>query len=269
MKVLSWFLRIILPILLVLITLSFALENLLVMGVKDVFLAERVSGYVDNYVNEEEKNNDQINEIVDKIQQSEYVNEITQKYIDVIVDKLLNNTNEKLDITEEVKKIIETEFSNDLTQEQKDKIYESVEDNSNVIEEKIEENIDTSFNNSNFLLFAKVYDIFTGFNFRLILSIIIAIDIIVLIILRKTEVLKDLAISTLITSILSAIIFVIIKLICFVIEQNYANVKIDDMNFRLLKYLIVIEFGISIILFVIRAIVKKIKKSKVNKKDVL
>ncbi len=255
MKFVKWILRIILPVLLLLVTMSFALEDILVATVKETISTQNITEYVTDYV-EEEIPTEKVNEIADKIKESKYVDEMTRKYIDYFTENLEDYKKDMPNIVNDVKNIIENEFSEYFTEEQKEKIYKTVE-------EKVE-SIDSipTYDNSSFQPILKVYGVFTKQSFRITICVILALDIILLIILRKIDVLKDIGISSIVTSVISFLVFIVIKLIAFAIEQSYENIKINDSNFSLLKYLILFEIIIGIVTLVTRAVTKKLRKDK-------
>ena len=82
-------LKILLPIFLLLITMSFILENMAVETISDDILLKEVSGYMlDEII--DEVDNDNLSEIAEKIENSPYMEEITEKYLDVLSGKSEN-----------------------------------------------------------------------------------------------------------------------------------------------------------------------------------
>lgn len=262
MKFLKIILKILLPILLILITMSFSVESTIVKTISDDIMAKRVSGYIlDEII--DDYNVDELGEIQDNIRSSKYIEKITSKYIDLVLD-IVENKNSKIDIAKEINLIIENILPEDITQSQEVAIYANLQNQSLYIADVLESNIPSNYG-SVFIFILKVYDIFTNIIFRIITIVLLLIDILLLVILEKYKSLKSFEIGTIITAIFSIIILITIKLSSRFIEQRLSGGWIDNININLLLYFTIAEIIISIILYITR---KQLNKN-MNKSDVI
>ena len=74
--------------------------------------------------------------------------------------------------------------------------------------------------------------------------------------MEKYKSLKAIQISSLITAIITEIVFVAIKLLSNFIDQRLAGGLLSNINLRLMITFIIIEFIISLVLFIV---IKKLK----------
>ncbi len=239
-------LKIVLPILLFIITMSFVIENVAVKTISKDILTKRVSGYMlDEIINEVD--NDTLYEIADKIENSPYMEEITGKYLDVLTGK-----NENIDIMEEINQILEEDLQNEIPENVKSNIKSYVSEKSEEIENRLEIGIEGTTTQV-----LNIYGQFTSFEFRITCIIICLLDIIGLIVLEKQQVLKTIQISMFITAIISMIAFIGFKILSTYIEQDLSGGWIDNINLNMLVGCIIVEVILSFIVLIIRKVKKE------------
>ncbi len=241
-------LKILLPIFLFIITMSFIIENVAVKTISNDILTKRVSGYMlDEIINEVDSNT--FYEIAEKIEGSPYMEEITGKYLDALTGK-----SENIDITEEINQILEEEdLQNEIPEDIKDDIRSYVSEKSEEIEDRLEMGVEGTATEV-----LNIYGQFTSFEFRITFIILCLLDIIGLIFLEKQQVLKTIQISMFITAIISIIAFIGIRVLSTYIEQYLSGGWIDNINLNMLIGCIILEVIIGFILFMIRrALYKK------------
>lgn len=245
-------LKILLPIFLVIITMSFIIENVAVKTISNDILIKRVSGYMlDEIINEVDDKT--FNEVAQKIENSQYMEEITEKYLDVLTGK-----SENIDITEEINQILEKELQHEIPEDIKDNIRNYISEKSEEIEDKLE--VGTEGEVTEIL---NIYGQFTSFEFRLTFIILCLLDIIVLILLEKQQVLKTIQISMFVTAAISMLVFIKIQDISAFVEQYLAGGWIDYINLNMLVGCIIAEVVIGFILLLIRRALDKQERDEV------
>lgn len=241
-------LKILLPIFLFIITMSFIMENVAVKTISNDILKRRISGYMlDEII--DEVDNDTFYEIAEKIEGSPYMEEITGKYLDALTGK-----SENIDITEEINQILEQEdLQNEIPEDIKDDIRSYVSEKSEEIEDRLEMGVEGTATEV-----LNIYGQFTSFEFRIMFIILCLLDIIGLILLEKQQVLKTIQISMFVTAIISIIAFIGIRVLSTYIEQYLSGGWIDNINLNILIGCIIVEIVIGFILLIIRkALYKK------------
>ena len=241
-------LKILLPIFLFIITMSFVIENVAVKTISNDILKRRISGYMlDEIINEVD--DDTFYEIAEKIEGSPYMEEITGKYLDALTGK-----SENIDITEEINQILEQkDLQNEIPEDIKDDIRSYVSEKSEEIEDRLEMGVKGTATEV-----LKIYGQFTSFEFRITFIILCLLDIIGLILLEKQQVLKTIQISMFITAIISIIVFIGMRVLSTYVEQYLSGGWIDNINLNMLIGCIIVEVIIGFILFMIRrALYKK------------
>ena len=223
--------KILLPIFLFIITMSFVIENVAVKTISNDILKRRISGYMlDEIINEVD--DDTFYEIAEKIEGSPYMEEITGKYLDALTGK-----SENIDITEEINQILEQEdLQNEIPEDIKDDIRSYVSEKSEEIEDRLEMGVEGTATEV-----LNIYGQFTRFEFRITLIILCLLDIIGLILLEKQQVLKTIQISMFVTAIISIIAFIGIRVLSTYIEQYLSGGWIDNINLNILIGCIIAE----------------------------
>lgn len=241
-------LKIILPIALLAITMSFVLENMVVKTITNDILAKKVSGYfLDQVIHDFDV--DKLGEIETKIRESKYTQEITSEYIDTMIANLVEGRNQSLDITDKVNQMIEKELKEEIPEEKKQEIISYLQRQNKQLEERLEEDLPVGLNNYPFTLVLKMYHMITSLAFR-ISMVLLTITIIVLFILfDKKTVLKDIQMGVWMTAILSSIVLVCCYLFSNIIEQKMSGGWIDHIDTKLLIAFIVVEVILSIVMY--------------------
>lgn len=239
-------LKILLPILLILLTMSFITENIAIKTISHDILTNKIKGYMlDEIINKVD--NDKLFEIADKIENSKYIEKITHKYLDIISYNLTNTNHQNIDITEEINLILENDLEKDLPENIKHNIISYMSEKSEQLQNSIEVSIEEPV-----IEILNTYRIFTSFNVRIILAILCILGIIGLIILEKINCLKSLQKIIIITVILSTIIFVLIKFSSTYIEQRLSGGWIDNIDLNLMLIFIIVEIFIALVIYLVR-----------------
>ncbi len=252
-KCIKVILTILLTVSLILITMSFIIENTVIKTFSQEILSKKISSYfLDEIVYDVDINN--LERIENNIRNSQYTDKITSKFIQTIVKNIGYNENIKFDISKEIDSLILENMPNN---EKVNSTKEYMNKNIVNIEKNLEENLIDSFGNY-YLPILKLYNILTNSYFRIVMILTCIITIIVLAIIEKNKALKTVQISSMFTMTFTIITFIIIKLLSKFIDQRFAGGWLSNINLRLMLIFIIIEFIISLALFITR---KKLKCS--------
>ena len=244
-------LKILLPIFLLLITKSFIIENMAVKTISDDILVEEVSGYMlDEIINEVD--NDNLSEIAEKIENSPYMEEITEKYLDVLSGK-----SENINIEEEINQILDEDLKGEIPENIKEDVKSYVSEKSEEVENKLE--MGTEGDSVTKIL--NIYGKITSFEFRITLIILCLLDVILLVVLEKQNVLKTIGITMFIVAIISIVVLIIINILSTYIKQRLSGGWIDNINLNSLIGCIITEVIIGFILLIITRVLNKKEKN--------
>ena len=246
-------LKILLPIFLLLITMSFILENMAVETISDDILVKEVSGYMlDEII--DEVDNDNLSEIAEKIENSPYMEEITEKYLDVLSGK-----SENINIEEEINQILDEDLKGEIPENIKEDVRSYVSEKSEEVENKLE--MGTEGDSVTKIL--NIYGKITSFEFRITLIILCLLDVILLVVLEKQNVLKTIGITMFIVAIISILVLIIINILSTYIKQRLSGGWIDNINLNSLIGCIITEVIIGFILLIITRVLNKKEKNEV------
>ena len=238
-------LKILLPIFLLLITMSFIIENMAVKTISDDILVKEVSGYMlDEII--DEVDNDNLSEIAEKIENSPYMEEITEKYLDVLSGK-----SENINIEEDLK--------GEIPENIKEDVRSYVSEKSEEVENKLE--MGTEGDSVTKIL--NIYGKITSSEFRVTLIIICLLNVIILVVLEKQNVLKTIGITMFIVAIISILVLIIINILSTYIKQRLSGGWIDNINLNSLIGCIIAEVIIGFILLIITRVLNKKEKNEV------
>ena len=252
-KILAILLKILLPLILILLTMSFIIENIAVKTISNDIITKRIEGYMlDEIINKVD--DDKFFEIAEKIENSKYIEKITQKYLDVISSNSSNMNYENIDITEEINLILEKDLENELPEDIKNNVINYMSEKSAELQNRLEIWLEEPV-----IEILNIYSIYTNFAFRISLIVLCIIDIIGLILLEKYNSLKSIQNAILTTAILTICAFIAVKLLSPYIEQRLSGGWIDNINLNLMIGFIIVEIVVSIILFILG--------KKLNKKE--
>lgn len=247
-------LKILLPIFLLLITMSFILENMAVETISDDILVKEVSGYMlDEII--DEVDNDNLSEIAEKIENSPYMEEITEKYLDVLSGK-----SEKINIEEEINQILDEDLKGEIPENIKEDVRSYVSEKSEEVENKLE--MGTEGDSVTKIL--NIYGKITSFEFRVTLIIICLLNVIILVVLEKQNVLKTIGITMFIVAIISILVLIIINILSTYIKQRLSGGWIDNINLNSLIGCIIAEVIIGFILLIITKVLNMKGKNEVT-----
>ncbi len=250
MKFIRVVIKIVLILALIITTISFIAENIVIKTFSQEILSKKVSGYfLDEIFHEIDTN--KLEEIEDNIRNSKYTYEITSKFIQNVIGNVLYSKNTSLDISKEIDLLILENMPKEIDNRKIDDTKEYLTKKIVDTEKSLEENFTYTFGDY-YLIILKLYKIFTNIYFRVVMLLLCIINIIALIILEKQKSLKAIQVSILITAIFTTIIFAIIKLFSNFIDQKLAGGWLSSINLSLMLAFIVIEFIISLGLFMIR-----------------
>lgn len=253
-KYIKILLSILLTLGLILITMSFIIENTVVKTFSQEVLSKKISGYfLNEIVYDVDINN--LEKIEYNIRNSKYIDKITSKFIETIIKNVAYNENIRFNISEEIELLILENIPNELYNEKVNNTKEYLIENMICIEKNLEENFIYSFGNY-YLIILKLYNILTNIYFRIAMLLTCIITIIGLVIIEKNKSLRILQISSVITVIITIIVFVLVKLFSNFIDQKLAGGWLSNINLNLMIIFIIIEFIISFVLFITR---KKLK----------
>lgn len=259
-KCIKILLSILLTLGLILITMSFTIENIVVKTFSQEILSKKISGYfLDEIIYDVDINN--LEKIEYNIRNSEHTSKITSKFIKTITKNVVYNENINLDISKEIDLLISENMPDDLYNEKANSTKEYLNKMITNTEKNLEENLVYSFGDY-YITILKIYNIFTNIYFRIVMLLIFIISIIGLAIIEKYKSLQVIQIGCFITAIITGIAFVIIKLLSNFIDQRLAGGWLSSVNLSLMIIFIIIEFIISLGLFIVR---KKLDNNDKNK----
>ena len=258
-KCIKILLSILLTLGLILITMSFIIENIVVKTFSQEILSKKISGYfLDEIIYDVDINT--LEKIEYNIRNSEYTSKITSKFIQTITKNVAYNENINFDISKEIDLLISENMPVDLYNEKVNSTKEYLNKTIANTEKTLEENLVYSFGDY-YITILKLYNILTNIYFRIVMLLTFIICIIGLVIIEKYKSLRAIQISCFITAIITGIAFVAIKLLSNFIDQRLAGGWLSSINLSLMITFIIIEFIISLGLFIVR------KKSKFDNND--
>ena len=142
-KCIKVILTILLTVSLILITMSFIIENTVIKTFSQEILSKKISSYfLDEIVYDVDINN--LERIENNIRNSQYTDKITSKFIQTIVKNIGYNENIKFDISKEIDSLILENMPNN---EKVNSTKEYMNKNIVNIEKNLEENLIDSFGN--------------------------------------------------------------------------------------------------------------------------
>ena len=253
MKFIKIGMKILLTLSLIIITMSFIVENIVIETFSQEILSKKVSGYFLDEIIYDIADINNIEQIEDSIRNSKYTNQITSKFINNIIENILYNKHTNLDISKEVNILILENMQKEINNEKVENTKKYLESKIKDTEKNLEDNLIYSFGDY-YSVILKLYNLFTNNYFRLVMILLCIINICGLVILEKYKALKEFQITILITAIFTTIIFIIIKLLSNFIDQELAGGWLSDINLNLMIWFIIIEFLISFGIFIIRKI---------------
>ena len=234
--------------------MSFIIENIVVKTFSQEILSKKISGYfLDEIIYDVDINT--LEKIEYNIRNSKHTSKITSKFIQTITKNVAYNENINFDISKEIDLLISENMPKNLYNEKVNSTKEYLNEKIVNTEKTLEENLVYSFGDY-YITILKLYNILTNTYFRIVMLLTFIISIIGLVMMEKYKSLKAIQISSLITAIITGIVFVAIKLLSNFIDQRLAGGLLSNINLRLMITFIIIEFIISLVLFIV---IKKLK----------
>lgn len=254
MKYIKKILKILLFLLLLTIIISFVIENMVVNTFSQEILSKKISGYLlDEIVYDVDINKLEL--IEQNIRNSSSAKNITSEFINTLIKNILNNEDKKINIEKDVDILISKYMSNEISNEKLKSIKEDVIEEMTNTEQNLQNNLLYSFG-ENYIIILKIYDIITNIYFRLIITVLCIINLVILFCLEKYEILKSIRNISIILTIVLMIILIIIKLLSNFIDQKLAGGWLQDINVNALIISIVMFAIISILLILINKNIK-------------
>ena len=146
-------------------------------------------------------------------------------------------------------------MSNQIPNEKLKSIKEDVIEEMTNTEQNLQNNLLYSFGD-NYIIILTIYDIITNIYFRLIITVLCIINLVILCWLEKYEILKSIRNISIILTIALMIILIIIKLLSNFIVQKLAGGWLQDINVNALIISIVMFAIISVLLILINKNIK-------------
>ena len=254
MKYIKKILKILLFLLLLTIIISFVIENMVVNTFSQEILSKKISGYLlDEIIYDVDINKLEL--IEQNIRKSSSAKNITSEFINTLIKNILNNEDKKINIEKDVDILISKYMSNQIPNEKLKSIKEDVIEEMTNTEQNLQNNLLYSFGD-NYIIILTIYDIITNIYFRLIITVLCIINLVILCWLEKYEILKSIRNISIILTIALMIILIIIKLLSNFIVQKLAGGWLQDINVNALIISIVIFAIISVLLILINKNIK-------------
>lgn len=254
MKYIKKILKILLFLLLLTIIISFVIENMVVNTFSQEILSKKISGYLlDEIIYDVDINKLEL--IEQNIRNSSSTKNITSEFINTLIKNILNNEDKKINIEKDVDILISKYMSNQIPNEKLKSIKEDVIEEMTNTEQNLQNNLLYSFGD-NYIIILTIYDIITNIYFRLIITVLCIINLVILCWLEKYEILKSIRNISIILTIALMIILIIIKLLSNFIVQKLAGGWLQDINVNALIISIVMFAIISVLLILINKNIK-------------
>lgn len=255
MKYIKIVLKILLVLCLVVMSMSFAIEHIVIDTFSQEILSKKVSGYLlDEIVYDVDIN--ELGKIEDNIRNSKTTKKITTKFIETIVENVIGNEKIEMDIENEVDTLIKDYMPKETSEEKLQNMRKNTIKQINRIESGLQNGLMEDSENTYLTIF-KIYNLLTNIYFRIIVLIAIVILIMVLIVLEKSKALKSIRNVSLITTVFMIVIFALIKLMTDFIDQKFAGGWLQEINIDSLTISIILGIIISSLLFFIDKHVNK------------
>lgn len=264
MKYIKIVLKILLFIFLLAIIASFVTKSIVIDTFSQEILSKKISGYLlDEIFYDINTNN--LGIIESNIKNSKITQKITSKFIFTITQNIVKNEDKKLNIEDEIELLISKYLPNNLSNEKLQNIKENVSEYIINIQERLQDNLLYSFGN-NYLIILKIYSIITDIYFRVITIALLFIDVIILCILEKYNILSSIKNISLIITVFMLMLLILINLLTNFIDQRLAGGWLQQINTDALVISIVIGIIISILLMIANKIINyKIKEKNITK----
>lgn len=262
-KFFNIFFSITLFILLLLLSFSLTSKSIVLNTMENLYTKDEIKNKILSTINEyiPNINDEKLNTIKDKIENSKEIDIITEKYFDGVLSSLLNEKIEKVDITTEYNSLI-TDITSNMNSYEKNFVtkYLPKEKIDSVYKEFVN-NANNSMNNE-FKLILKIYDLLTSNSLKKVLLFLVIINILIIFVINKSIVLslKYIAITQILYGVMSLLLVVILSNSLSDLFIDYFGRNID-INFSLMNRYSLINLIIGIIILIISIVYKRVKKA--------
>lgn len=243
----SVILTIILAIILVSITLSYSAENIVINTLSSELTYKKVSSKILDFVIKYDL--DKIDDVDNIIKNSNQISKITKKFLNATIENVSYNKNSKVDISSEINNLVNDELSKYIDEETRNSILLSFSNYGDELENEFEVYL-TGFSYDYAELF-KIYYMLVNTTFRICILIILCIDIIILILLLKLNVFKNLKIGSIVTGIITIVFLLLVRLLRNYIDQNFSGGRLNNINTSSLLIFTIVWILLSIIFIVL------------------
>jgi len=249
MKYIKIVLKILLLLCLIVLSMSFVIKHIVIDTFSQEILSKKVSGYLlDEIVYDVDIN--ELGKIEDNIRNSKTTKKITAKFIETVVENVIDNKKIKMDIENEVDILTKDYMPKDTSGEKLQNMKKNTIKQITRIESGLQDDLMEDSENTYLTIF-KIYNLITNMYFRIIILIVTVILTIVLIVLERSRALKSISNVCLITTAFMIVIFILIKLITDFIDQKFAGGWLQKINIDSLTISIILGVIISSSLFLI------------------
>ncbi len=249
MKYIKIVLKILLLLCLIVLSMSFVIKHIVIDTFSQEILSKKVSGYLlDEIVYDVDIN--ELGKIEDNIRNSKTTKKITAKFIETVVENVIDNKKIKMDIENEVDILTKDYMPKDISGEKLQNMKKNTIKQITRIESGLQDDLMEDSENTYLTIF-KIYNLITNMYFRIIILIVTVILTIVLIVLERSRALKSISNVCLITTAFMIVIFILIKLITDFIDQKFAGGWLQEINIDSLTISIILGVIISSSLFLI------------------
>lgn len=249
MKYIKIVLKILLLLCLIVLSMSFVIKHIVIDTFSQEILSKKVSGYLlDEIVYDVDIN--ELGKIEDNIRNSKTTKKITAKFIEIVVENVIDNKKIKMDIENEVDILTKDYMPKDTSGEKLQNMKKNTIKQITRIESGLQDDLMEDSENTYLTIF-KIYNLITNMYFRIIILIVTVILTIVLIVLERSRALKSISNVCLITTAFMIVILILIKLITDFIDQKFAGGWLQEINIDSLTISIILGVIISSSLFLI------------------
>lgn len=249
MKYIKIVLKLLLLLCLIVLSMSFVIKHIVIDTFSQEILSKKVSGYLlDEIVYDVDIN--ELGKIEDNIRNSKTTKKITAKFIETVVENVIDNKKIKMDIENEVDILTKDYMPKDTSGEKLQNMKKNTIKQITRIESGLQDDLMEDSENTYLTIF-KIYNLITNMYFRIIILIVTVILTIVLIVLERSRALKSISNVCLITTAFMIVIFILIKLITDFIDQKFAGGWLQEINIDSLTISIILGVIISSSLFLI------------------
>lgn len=243
------FLKIILTLSLITLTISIITQNVVVTTLSNDIVAKKITSLVlDKTINDIDT--DKLGLLEQALVKSGYIEKITQKYIDNEINNIINNTNNKIDTTADINNMLDEYLTGLVPNQSLEEIKEYVNEKVLTIRDNIQSVSDNTFSEK-YKPVLQIYSILTSSFLKTVTIILSIFSTFILVILERKKVVKTFAHISLILSLTSLIMYITISLATNYIDQNIMGGLLSEINLNLPLTLFIAFLIASIILLIL------------------